>query len=114
MQASLHHIGLALEPGFSINNNIALSNKLFTYLLAGNAVILSSTPAQELFYRQYPQTGWCYSPGDIEGLVHIIEQAYHDEPLLTGKRQQAWKLANTILNWENEQQQLLALVKATI
>ena len=31
-------IGLALEPAASVNNDLALSNKLFTYVLAGNAV----------------------------------------------------------------------------
>ncbi|MES2848588.1 MAG: hypothetical protein V4685_06005 [Bacteroidota bacterium] len=112
--AAWHHIGLALEPGFSLNNNIALSNKLFTYLLAGNAAILSGTPAQQLFYNEYPGTGWCYSTGDIKALADILEQAYNNENLLQSKRQAAWQLANTKLNWENEQEVFLNLVKKAV
>lgn len=112
--AARHHIGLALEPGFSLNNNIALSNKLFTYLLAGNAVILSGTPAQQLFYDQYPGAGWCYPTGDTAKLAAILEEAYNNESLLSSKRQAAWQLANTKLNWENEQGIFLNLVKKAV
>lgn len=114
LQASQHHIGLALEPGFSINNNIALSNKLFAYLLAGNAVIMSSTPAQHLFYSHYPQVGWLYTTGDIKKLIQTIEYAYHNIELLNHKRQAAWHLAYTTLNWENEQHKFLELVKTFV
>ncbi|MBL0358830.1 MAG: hypothetical protein IPP72_19065 [Chitinophagaceae bacterium] len=110
--AAMHHIGLALEPGFSLNNKIALSNKLFTYLLAGNAVIVSNTPAQELYYNSYPDTAWCYQIGNIKQLTAIIQQAGTDEVLLNIKRKAAWQAANTTLNWETEQQQFLKLVKA--
>lgn len=112
--AAQHHIGLAIEPGFSVNNNIALSNKLFTYLLAGNAVILSATPAQKLFYQQYPQIGWCYSTGDINTLVQYIEDAYNNIESLSSKRQHSWQLANTILNWENEKEKFLLQVKQAV
>lgn len=110
-QAAQHQIGLALEPGFSVNNNIALSNKLFTYLLSGNAVILSATPAQQLFYQQYPQVGWCYSSGDIDALIKIIEEANTNGEALNEKRRRAWELASTQLNWENESEIFLTLVK---
>ena len=113
--SSLHHIGLALEPGFSLNNKIALSNKLFTYLLAGNAVILSGTPAQQLFYKQYPQVGWCYQqPSHSQVLASIIDQAYKEPAMLNSKRQAAWHLADTQLNWEIEQQRFLQMVKNII
>lgn len=44
--AGSYTAGLALETGFSVNNNIALSNKIFTYLLAGLPVIMTPTSAQ--------------------------------------------------------------------
>lgn len=112
--AAQNHIGLALEPGFSINNNIALSNKLFTYLLAGNAVIMSATAAQQLFYDQYPQVGWCYQPGDTAALKRILTEAYTNTALLAAKRRNAWELAGTTLNWENEQGKFLSLVNLAL
>jgi hypothetical protein len=41
-------IGLALEPGTTPNNDIAISNKLYTYILAGNAVVASNTSGQSM------------------------------------------------------------------
>ena len=110
--SSTHHVGLALEPGFSLNNNIALSNKLFTYLLAGNAVILSATDAQEIFYKEYPGTGWLYRSGDTNAFAAILKQCYTDAALLEIIRKNAWQLADTKLNWENESVKLLGLVQA--
>jgi len=112
--ASQQHIGLALEPGFSLNNNIALSNKLFTYLLSGCAVIVTATPAQQLFYSKYPQCGWCYTPGDITALLSILREAYQNPTLLLQKRKAAWQLAASTCNWETEQQQFLTLVKQAV
>jgi glycosyltransferase involved in cell wall biosynthesis len=87
---------------------------LFTYLLAGNAVIVSATPAQKLFYDEYPQIGWCYSTGDIDALVKIIEAAYNDPAYLNSRRQYCWQLANTTLNWENEKEKFLSQVKKAV
>lgn len=112
--AATQHIGLALEPGFSLNNKIALSNKLFTYLLVGNAVILSNTPSQLLYYKNYPNTAWCYTSGNIKELKEIIMQAGNNEALLTSKRKSAWHIAKTTLNWEMEQQLFLKLIKEVI
>lgn len=112
--ASHQHIGLALEPGFSVNNNIALSNKLFTYLLCGNAVILSATPAQKMFYDEYPQVGYCYTSGDIDSLVSIIQEAYNNEALINTTRQYCWQLAHDRLNWETEKEKFLTQVKKVI
>src|SRR5947208_2493321 len=46
-----HDAGLAIEPGFSYNNGIAASNKLFTYLVAGLPVILTDTGGQRAIAR---------------------------------------------------------------
>ena len=44
--ASAYDIGLALERPVALNNDILLSNKVFTYLLAGLAVVATRTRAQ--------------------------------------------------------------------
>ena len=59
--AAQFDIGLASETGFSLNNNSALSNKLFTYMQSGLAIVASGTPAQSGFIHEYPQTGKLYS-----------------------------------------------------
>lgn len=104
-------IGLALEPGFSKNNNIALSNKIFTYLLAGNAVIATETSAQKQFMEQYPGVGRSYPIGDVQALAAHLEYYYFNRQALDDARRAAWRLANEKLNWEEEQKKLLRLVE---
>ncbi len=105
--AKNYSIGLALEPSFSVNNNIALSNKIFTYLICGNALILSETDAQKHFIQNYPSVGFSYEIGNIEQLVEILNKYIDNKELLESHRKNAWKLANKQLNWEVEQQKWL-------
>ena len=44
--AAQHDVGLASELSTPPNRAISLTNKVFTYLLAGIPVLLSNTPAQ--------------------------------------------------------------------
>lgn len=113
-EASQHHIGLALEPAFSVNNDIALSNKLFSYLLAGNAVIASETHAQRKFMEQYPQVGRSYPIGDVRALAEILKYYWEHPESLEAARRNAWQLAHDELNWETEQQKLLTLVRSVL
>jgi len=102
------HIGLALETGFSTNNDIALSNKIFTYLLAGNAVILSETSMQDAFNKEY-HIGESFKPGDMNGLMEKI-MLYKNRDILNKQRAYNHKLAAEQLNWEKESAKLLAIV----
>lgn len=100
---SQYHIGIASEPGFSVNNNIALSNKIFSYLLAGNAVIASATDAQKLFMESNPQVGWLYTSGDIPQLKNILETIYNNAAKLDATRRNAYDLGKQQFNWDKEQ-----------
>src|SRR5205807_343664 len=50
-------IGLALEQPISENRDICVTNKICTYLLAGNAVIASATRGQRLLMDELPGCG---------------------------------------------------------
>lgn len=111
--AAQHHIGLAVEPGKDFNNTIALSNKIFMYLLAGNAIIFTNTAAQEAFFAQHKEIGSMFSVGNIETLANIL-QNYLDHPdILDQQRAASLALAKT-LNWEQEQKQFLDIVAKTL
>lgn len=113
-ESANHHIGLAIEPGFSVNNKIALSNKLFTYLLAGNAVVFSDTPAQEKFFRENEGIGWLYSIGDTKSLAQIFNQVFREPALLDHYRKAAWNMAHEKYNWEKEKELFLEQVKRVL
>jgi len=105
-------IGLALESGASLNRNIALTNKIFTFLLAGNAVLVSETPAQKNFIQDYPSTGLSYPIGDIQSLAKHLTFFYQNRQALQHARRSAWQLAHDALNWEEEQKKLIQLIES--
>lgn len=112
--SSKQHIGLALEPGRDLNNRIALSNKLFIYLLSGNAVIFSSTPAQQDFFDRNPGIGGIYEPGDFISLANLIRQYLNNPQLLKEHRKNSYALAKQKYNWDKESLKLLSVINAVL
>lgn len=114
LEAGQHHLGLALERRSPPNRNICLTNKIFTYLLAGNALIASDTDAQKQFMGQYPGIGRVYPIGDAQALAQIIRHYHENRAELEATRRRAWELARTELNWEKEQEKFLGLVRSVL
>lgn len=112
--ASRFDIGLALEPAFSINNDIALSNKLFTYVQAGLAIIASNTTAQQKFMLQHPGMGQIYNQEELSSLEFILKLYAENRGLLNQHQKQAAIYATETLNWETEKEKFLELIKNTL
>lgn len=110
--ASKFDIGMASETGFCLNNKSALSNKLFTYLGCGLAVIASNTPAQSALLNEYPQAGKIYN--DVAELAAILKQYHNDRDLLFQTKKDALMIGQTKLNWEAESQKFLKLIADTL
>jgi len=107
-------IGLALEPGFSINNDLALSNKIFTYMQSGLAIIASDTTAQKEFMSTVSQIGSIYKKGDIRELARVLLEFYNDRSKLAACKKAALAYAHDRYNWETESCSFLELVKSTL
>lgn len=105
------HIGFASEPGFSLNNNIALSNKIFTYIQCGLAVLASDTPAQAKLMVEYPEMGFVYEKGNEKQLADLISIYANDEKLRSRHQKNAFRYGQTLLNWEVEEQKFLAIIQ---
>jgi glycosyltransferase involved in cell wall biosynthesis len=108
--ASAFDIGLAAEPGFSPNNELALSNKLFTYIHAGLAVLASDTPGQAAFMARYPPVGRTYHRSDPASLCRAILGYHTNRTALAAARRAAYRLGRETLNWETERRKFLSLV----
>lgn len=104
--AANYDIGLAIEPGINENNNLSYSNKLFTYLLAANAILFSATRAQNFFFNAHKHIGWIYPSGDIDSLFLVLEQILKNPSEVILLKQNAQELAHKIYNWEIEQSKL--------
>ena len=112
--SSRFDLGLALEPAFSINNDLALSNKIFTYMQAGLAIIASNTTSQQAFLKKYPEIGKSYEIGNIHSLSEILQQYSKQRDKLHKARKAALYLAQTSLNWETEQLKFLKVIQPFI
>ncbi|OSZ82162.1 hypothetical protein CAP35_02520 [Chitinophagaceae bacterium IBVUCB1] len=109
-EVSLHDVGLALEKSPNLNRRLCLTNKLFTYLLCGNAIIASDTEAQKTFLSQYTGVGKVYNSGDITQLAALLSDFYNNQETLYKYRSASYTLASATMNWDIEQHKFLALV----
>jgi hypothetical protein len=109
--ASEYDVGLALEHPVSENRDICLTNKICTYLLAGNAVIATATRGQKRLMEKIPGTGLCYEIGDVQTLARQLFEWECDRAALDRVRRCAWKFGEESFNWDLEQQKLLELVE---
>jgi glycosyltransferase involved in cell wall biosynthesis len=109
--AAQFDVGLASETGHTPNNSRALSNKLFTYLLAGVPVLASDTPAQARFAASAPSCVTVYPRNDPNALAAALDDWLLRPDRLAQAREAAFALGRTRYNWEIESAVLLDLVR---
>jgi hypothetical protein len=87
LNAAMVHfdIGLALEPGKDLNNNLAVSNKIITYAQAGLYILASHTPAQDQFLRE---SNLDYTQTDLseKSLIDILLELQEKKELIRAER----------------------------
>jgi len=112
--AAAHDIGLALEPGRTENSDLALGNKVFTYLLGGLAIVTTRTSAHRWFVDQVPRAAVGYDAGDASGLQARLHHWLAHPAELEAARQAAWAYGDQRFNWDVEQHVFLDLVRSTL
>lgn len=105
------HIGLATETARDENNDLALSNKIFTYLAAGNALVLSDTSAQKQFLDDNRDVGFIYKKNNSDSFCSLICKLYHNPNITVRARLKALEIVGEKFNWENESQKFKMLIK---
>jgi len=100
-------VGLAMEPGSSPNSDMALSNKLFTYLLAGAAVLATATGAQRAFCEQVAGACAVVAPDDASAVAKALTRWVNDRAVLDRARELAWAAGDTRYNWDIEKRTFL-------
>ena len=112
--ASAFDIGIAAEIPYYENRNICLTNKIFTYLLAGNCILASDTDAQKDFMDTYRDIGLLYKYNDAEELANQIKRLYHDKAFLKTCKVNALALAENSMNWEIESKKLTKIIAGVL
>jgi hypothetical protein len=113
-QASQFDIGLALEPGSTTNNRLAISNKIFTYLMAGLPVVVSLTPGQAWLLNQAEAAGWGYCPGDARELSVVLGRCLEHPDALVAAGHAASRVSETRFCWDIEQRTFLDVVDGVL
>ena len=108
--ASQFDVGMAIELAVPENRDICLTNKIFTYLLAGNAIIFSVTTMQSAFNKLH-HVGESFSVIDINELTAIII-GFKDNARLNAQRRYNYDLATNGMNWEKEKEIFLLNLKS--
>lgn len=109
--ASVRHIGLAAEYVHNENRDLCLTNKLFMYMLAGNAILMTNTKSQQLFYEENSNIGLLYEQENVSSMV-IALQYYLDNPhILEAHREKSFQLAKSKYNWDLEKSKFLLLLE---
>ena len=102
--------GLALETAVTVNNDIALSNKIFTYLLAGIAVVATRTNGQRDVIDRLGRAAIGYDAGDVDALTLALRTWMTDRSRLADARRHAWALGSETFNWDYEKSRFLEVV----
>lgn len=106
--AAVYDAGLCSETGHTSSRRLCLTNKLFSFLLAGIPPLLSDTPAQCRFAAAAGLTDLLYPRDDPAALAQILDHLLGDAERLAAARARAWRLAQERYNWERERRALIS------
>lgn len=105
--AAEYDVGLAGEIGETRNRQFALTNKLFTYTLAGIPTLMSDIPAHREIANQLGQARQLYKVGNPESLAECLDRWLLDPDTLKRARENAFRCGQAQLNWEQDRVRLL-------
>jgi len=108
--------GLASEEPTTLNSQLCLSNKIFTYLAAGIPMLLSRTKAQARLEPQLGEAAFGYESGDVRRLAELIRELASDRALRCRARAAARDAAARRWHWEHPEDRgaLVAAVEAAL
>jgi glycosyltransferase involved in cell wall biosynthesis len=112
--ASKHHIGLASEFAHNENRDLCLTNKLFMYLLAGNAIVATDTSAQKYFLEDNQGIGLLYEQEDAIDLSRVLKNYIDNHELLDIHRKNALQLGKEKYNWNIEKKKFLQNIEQVL
>jgi hypothetical protein len=99
-------VGLALEQvDDSRSRALCLTNKAFTYILAGLAVVFTDTPGQRQLALDLGSGALLYKPGDVRVLADGLKAWAEDETRLLVARKTAWAAACRRWHWEHPEEE---------
>jgi hypothetical protein len=109
--AASYDLGLSLETDVTENRRMCLTNKAFTYLLAGVPVLMSDTAAQRALAPSLGNAARLVSLADPGAIAATLDELGDSQRLAEAKAT-AWRLGRERYNWDVEKKVLLQSVAA--
>jgi len=106
-----YDVGLALERPQNRNYNLTVTNKMFSYMLAGLAVAATETPGQREVMDQAPDAGFMYPASDTKSLGSVLRVWIADREKLHQAKAAAWDAARARFCWDLEQKKIVELFR---
>ncbi len=105
--AAAYDLGLSLEQTWPPNRDYCLTNKVFTYLLAGLPVALTPTSAQRALAEQLGDAAIMLDFEDAVLAAAQLDGFFSQPERMRRARAMAWQLAQTRFNWDQEKSRFL-------
>ena len=96
-----YDVGLALEQMTPLNRQLCLTNKAFTYILAGMAVAITDTPGQHALGVDLGRAAALVPAGDVDALAAAFARWARDPAELDCAKRTAWTAATRRWHWEH-------------
>jgi glycosyltransferase involved in cell wall biosynthesis len=111
-----YDVGLALEQPDVPNRALCLTNKAFTYLVAGLAVAMTDTPGQHPLAVAIGDGGALVQPGTVDQLAAVFARWRDDPRQLDRAKRASWRAAVERWNWDHplERPALVDLVRRSV
>ena len=107
-----HDIGLALEALKPLNRDLCITNKIFSFLVSGLAVVASRTSGQQYVFQQAPGIGEMFEQGNIQAIALAIRRLATDKSRLELCKKAALNAAKNKFNWARESQKMTDVVRS--
>lgn len=109
--AAIYDVGLVGETGRTPNRRIALTNKLFSYALAGVPALITDIPAHREYAADVGPAVQLYAVDDTRALAAALDGLLLGEGgELAIARAHAFELGQRCMNWDREKLLLLEII----
>lgn len=109
--ANQFDVGMALESPISVNRNICVTNKIFSYLMSHLLIIGTDTFGQKDIFSHFPDAVRVCKVGDADGLAAAMRSCMTDRGRMLEGKMAARHAAVQAFNWELESKQLIVHVE---
>ena len=110
--AAPYDVGLSLEQTTPHNRDLCLTNKIFTYLLAGLPILCTPTRAQQALAADLGPAALLVDLTRPAETAAALDAFFSTPDRLHTAAAAAWHTGHTRYHWDYEQRELLAAVAA--